>query len=68
MDVSSPFADVKQISVQNKPLGGKVKRVLILVSCLQWQLVFSFKKFYLLSLNSKFLTEDTVEQMLKCLK
>ena len=24
MDVSSPFADVKQISVQNKPLGGKV--------------------------------------------
>jgi hypothetical protein len=24
MDVSSPFADLKQISVQNKPLGGKV--------------------------------------------
>lgn len=24
MDVSTPFADVKQISVQNKPLGGKV--------------------------------------------
>jgi hypothetical protein len=24
MDVSSPFADVKQLSVQNKPLGGKV--------------------------------------------
>ena len=24
MDVSTPYADVKQISVQNKPLGGKV--------------------------------------------
>jgi len=29
MDVSTPFADVKQISVQNKPLGGKVKFFLI---------------------------------------
>ena len=28
MDVSSPFADVKQISVQNKPLGGKVSHIL----------------------------------------
>ena len=30
MDISTPFADVKQISVQNKPLGGKVKFLLIL--------------------------------------
>lgn len=29
MDVSSPFADVKQISVQNKPLGGKVSQKFI---------------------------------------
>ena len=27
MDVSSPFADVKQISVQNNPLGGKVNAI-----------------------------------------